>query len=238
MERRLEGKPWWLRKGRPGGSIKWIVWMIRSFLYFIISWTWRERGRGWDGMWICSGIACLGNWLSTGFLLQGLLSFFFLNLLAAFDFPGVMPTFFPQPSRCTFFWREWEKLWVRHLAVCEGEAITPTWWCVHGHFTVTTCFRGKRHLQILVHQLLTCSVNLNKEGKLRQPQMTRNWVYWGVAEELQFRKLVEGSGQLCLWTRSDNGASSQSPGSEFIDLKMGRDSWQVFTGQETGFRLL
>lgn len=34
------------------------------------------------------------------------------------------------------------------------------------------------------------------------------------------------------------GISSQSPSSEFNDLRMGKDSWQVFTGQEVSLGLL
>ena len=51
-----------------------------------------------------------------------------------------------------------------------------------------------------------CSVNLNKGGKLRQAQITRNCVYQGIAEDSQFRKSVEGLGRLYLWTKSEKRA--------------------------------
>ena len=45
------------------------------------------------------------------------------------------------------------------------------------------------------------SVNLNKGDNPRQAQRARNCVYQGTAEDLQFRKSVEGLGRL--WTRSE-----------------------------------
>lgn len=35
--------------------------------------------------------------------------------------------------------------------------------------------------------------------------MTRNLAYWGIAEDLQFRKSVEDLGRFYLWTESKKG---------------------------------
>ena len=73
------------------------------------------------------------------------------------------------------------------------------------------------HMHIYIHILsyfdnisaYMCSVNLNKGDKLRQAQITRNCVYQVIAEDLQFRKSVEGLGRLYLWTKSENNGLIQ-----------------------------
>lgn len=82
-----------------------------------------------------------------------------------------------------------------------------------------------------------------QRDKLRQARITRNWVYSGIAEELQFRKREFqqaaggvhqsfGAGRIYrqgvpMWRKEESG---QSLSRKFIGLRMRRESWWMFTG--------
>ena len=86
--------------------------------------------------------------------------------------------------------------------------------------------------------------NLNKEVNWGKLEITRNWVYLAIAEEIQFKKHKRQqaaglSGEGWRWAVSvseehKEGASSHSPSSKFIDLRMARDAG-TFLDQNKGF---
>ena len=67
--------------------------------------------------------------------------------------------------------------------------------------------------------------------------MTRNWVYLGIAEELQFGKCMLQAGPMRAWGSSVNGKERKEKGVRPV-WRMAKGSWQMFIGQETSLNYL